>query len=360
MKKPNSMSANQVDGVVGKTPFLRVLGREIFAPPPIWLMRQAGRYLPEYKALRRKAPNFLKFCYSPKLAVEATLQPIRRYHLDAAIVFSDILVILDALGCGVCFREGVGPLVTPLEGLDGIGSVETTLFQAHLEPVYETIATTKDRLENDVALIGFAGAPWTLATYLIEGRGGSDFVNAKRRALVEPEAFSRLVDVLVEAVVLHLVRQFEAGADAVQIFDSWAGVLSETEFRKWVIAPTREIVRRVREAKPGARIIGFPRGAGALYLDFALETGVDAVSLDSAVPLAWAAASLQGQVAVQGNLDNTALLVGGEAMRTAAESILDTLGAGPLIFNLGHGVLPATPPDHVAELVALVRAWGGS
>ncbi|MDP6804235.1 MAG: uroporphyrinogen decarboxylase [Rhodospirillales bacterium] len=340
--------------------FSRVLGRETVVPPPIWLMRQAGRYLPEYRELRGKAPDFLKFCYSPKLAVEATLQPIRRFDLDAAIVFSDILVIPDALGCRVHFQEGVGPLVAPLEELDEIGPVDPLHFLTHLEPVYETIATVKGRLEADVALIGFAGAPWTLATYLIEGRGGSDFANTKRRALAEPAAFAYLIDVLVEATVLHLVRQLDAGADAVQIFDSWAGVLSETEFRKWVITPSGEIVRRVREAKPGAKIIGFPRGAGPLYIDFALDTGVDAVSLDSAVPLAWVAAKLQGRVAVQGNLDNTALLVGGDVMREASARILDTLGAGSLIFNLGHGVLPATPPDHVAELVALVRAWNGS
>ena len=360
MKKPDSMPAAQTNGITGNSAVMRVLGHETLTPPPIWLMRQAGRHLPEYRALRQEVTDFLTFCYSPKLAIEATLQPIRRYDLDAAIVFSDILMIPDALGRHVRFHEGVGPSIEPLESLDEIGVVEPARFQAHLEPVYETINTVKGRLGDGVALIGFAGAPWTLASYLIEGRGGSDFANTKRRALAEPEAFARLIDILVEAVALHLVRQFDAGADAVQIFDSWAGVLSEAGFRKLVIGPIKEIVRRVREARPGARIIGFPRGAGALHIDFALETGVDAVSLDSAVPLAWAAANVQGWVAVQGNLDNTALLVGGEAMRAAAKKILDTLGAGPLIFNLGHGVLPATSPDHVAELVALVRAWNGS
>ena len=354
------MPTAKANGITTNSAIVRVLGHETITPPPIWLMRQAGRYLPEYRALRQEATDFLTFCYSPKLAIEATLQPIRRYNLDAAIVFSDILVIPDALGRRVRFSEGVGPLVEPLEGFDQIGLIEPARFQAHLEPVYETIAGVKERLEEDVALIGFAGAPWTLATYLIEGRSGSDFVNTKRRALAEPEAFARLIDVLVEAVSLHLVHQLDAGADAVQIFDSWAGVLSEDGFRKWVIGPIGKIVRRVRKARPGAKIVGFPRGAGVLHVDFGLETGVDAVSLDSAVPLAWAAAKLQGRVAVQGNLDNIALLIGGEAMRTAAKEILDTLGSGPLIFNLGHGVLPMTPPDHVAELVALVRAGNGS
>ncbi len=337
--------------------FLRALAGESVTPSPIWLMRQAGRYLPEYRDLRTRSSGFLDFCYSPDLAVEATLQPIRRFGFDASILFSDILVIPDALGQDVTFREGEGPVLAPLESAADISRLERAGLIDHLAPVYEIVEQLCRELPNPVALIGFAGAPWTLATYMVEGRGGSDFGKVRRWADTG-ESFASLIDLLVDAVTDHLTAQIRHGAEAVQLFDSWAGVLSESQFRRWVIEPTKEIVRRLGEACPGVPVIGFPRGAGALYADYVRETGVAAVSLDSGVPLSWAAETLGPICTVQGNLDNLALIAGGDLMESEVRRILDALSAGPFVFNLGHGVLPDTPAQHVADLVGLVR--GGS
>ena len=338
---------------------VRALRGEALARPPLWLMRQAGRYLPEYREVRRNAGDFLALCYSPETCVELALQPIRRFGFDAAIIFSDILVIADALGLKVEFQDGVGPVLEAIADERDIPRFEAPRLENHLAPVYRAVAGLKANRPPEVAVIGFAGAPWTLAAYMVEGRGGGEFTRARRWAWRDPQSFARLIEVLVEAISHHLVKQADSGAHAVQIFDSWAGLLGESQFQRWVIAPTQDIVRRFKAAHPAVPVIGFPRGAGALYRDYAAQTGVDAVGLDSTVPLAWARDSLQARVAVQGNFDNQALVAGGAALGTEASRILEAFGRGPFVFNLGHGVLPETPPEHVAELVRLVRAWKG-
>jgi uroporphyrinogen decarboxylase len=335
-------------------PFLQALSGKALTPPPVWLMRQAGRYLPEYRATRAKAGSFLDLCFSPDLAVEVTLQSIRRFGFDAAILFSDILVVPHALGRRVGFVEGEGPKLDPYQPSD-LSGLKPGEIRNSLLPVFETVKRVRRALPADVALIGFAGAPWTVATYMVEGGSGSDFGAVKRFALGDPDSFQKLIDVLVDATAEYLVAQVEAGAEALQLFDSWAGVLSEPEFMRWSIAPTRAIAEKVKAACPGVPIIGFPRGAGMLYADYARETGVDALGLDFTVPLDFARA-LQTRVPVQGNLDPQLLAVGGEAMRRAISDILDALSGAPFVFNLGHGVLPETPPENVAELVSLVRA----
>lgn len=324
-------------------------------PPPMWLMRQAGRYLPEYREVRRNVGGFLDLCYTPELAVEVTLQPIRRYGFDAAILFSDILVIPDALGQAVRFEEGEGPKLHPLRKVDDLGKLSLERLHDHLAPVYETVRRLSAELPGETALIGFAGAPWTVATYMVEGGGSRDFVNARGWGLHDPEGFSQLIELVTEATTAYLCRQVEEGAEVLQIFDSWAGVLSEGEFERWVIGPTTRIVSNVKDRHPDVPIIGFPRGAGILYESYVAETGVDAVSLDSTMPLGWASTHLQGRVALQGNLDPLLLLGGGEPMEREARRILGILGSGPFVFNLGHGIIKETPPDHVARLVEIVR-----
>ena len=331
---------------------LRVLKRQTADRPPFWFMRQAGRYLPEYQELRRSQPDFLRFCYTPDLAVEATLQPIRRFQPDAAILFSDILVVPDALDRKVRFVEGQGPVMEALADAAAVGALSTTGLKERLAPVYEAVARLGKVLPPDVALIGFAGAPWTVALYMIEGRGGTEGARARTWAYAEPTVFAALIDVLVDATVAHLAAQIAAGAQAVQLFDSWAGLLAADEFRRWVIAPTAEIVRRLRAEHSGIPIIGFPRGAGVLYADYVRETGVDAVSLDPGVPIGWAAEVLQPLCAVQGNLDNYLLRVGGAELDRATARLIETLGGGPFVFNLGHGVLPDTPVAHVMRVAA--------
>jgi uroporphyrinogen decarboxylase len=338
-------------------PLIRALRGEGVIPPPLWLMRQAGRYLPEYRRLREKSKSFLDFCYSPELAVEASLQPIRRFAFDAAILFSDILVVPDALGQKVSFVEGEGPALQPVDGLEEFARLRPAQIHERLEPVYETVRQLKRQLPAATALIGFAGAPWTIAVYMVEGRGGTNCEKIKKLALQESAAFSSLIGILGQAISEYLIRQVKNGADVIQIFDSWAGILCESEFRRWVIAPTAAIVKNVRAACPGVPVIGFPRGAGALYADYVRETRIDAIGIDSAVPLAWAARELQSRVPVQGNLDNVALLAGGAALEEEARRILAALAAGPFVFNLGHGVLPETPPENVARLAEIVRAW---
>jgi uroporphyrinogen decarboxylase len=322
--------------------------------PPIWLMRQAGRYLPEYRELRARSRNFLDFCYTPDLAAEATLQPIRRFGFDAAILFSDILVIPDALGRRVEFVEGEGPRLEPIDSGELMRLNQTNVI-SHLTPVFETVDRVIQALPENVVLIGFAGAPWTVATYMVEGGSSRDYPNIRSWAYRDPEGFTDLIEILTTATAEYLCAQIDHGAEVVQLFDSWAGVLAADEFTKWSVQPVAEIVRRIKAIHPDVPVIGFPRGAGIGYQVFVRETGIDAVGLDSSIPTDWAAENLQKLVAVQGNLDNLALLAGGPAMDRAIDNILDTLGKGPFIFNLGHGVLPPTPIEHVERLVARVR-----
>ncbi len=336
-------------------PLLRVLAGERQAVPPIWLMRQAGRYLPEYRALRARAGGFLDLCFTPALAAEATLQPVRRFGLDAAILFSDILVVPHALGQGLRFAENEGPLLDAIGDEAGVARLEPEKLHERLEPVYETIAKVRGELGPETSLIGFAGAPWTVASYMIEGRSSKDFARVKYWAMARPQGFARLIEILVEATSSYLLRQVEAGAELVQIFDSWAGALAEAEFARWSIGPVAAIARKLREAYPKLPIIAFPRGAGVGYARFAQQTDVTALSLDPTVPLAWAVENLRPHCLLQGNLDPIALLAGGAALKEAAERIIESWGNGPFIFNLGHGVLPETPVENVAALVALVR-----
>jgi uroporphyrinogen decarboxylase len=319
-------------------------------------MRQAGRYLPEYRALRAKAGGFLDLCYRPELAVEATLQPIRRFGFDAAILFSDILVVPHALGQPLEYREGEGPVLEPVRGADAVGGLRREGLTARLAPVYQAVAELAATLPRETALIGFAGAPWTVATYMVEGRGGSHD-EVKRWAFARPDEFQALIDLLIEATVEHLSAQLRAGAEAAQLFDTWAGVLPEPAFRRWCLEPARQIAARLKAEFPSAPLIGFPRGAGAALADYAQESGMDAVGLDTAVPLGWAREEVQAVRPVLGNLDPLMLVAGGEAMAAEARRILAALGQGPFVFNLGHGVVPQTPPEHVAALVEIVQNW---
>ncbi|MBT9290854.1 uroporphyrinogen decarboxylase [Prosthecodimorpha staleyi] len=334
---------------------IRVLDGETVFPPPIWVMRQAGRYLPEYRATRAEAGGFLDLCYSPKMATEVTLQPIRRYGFDAAILFSDILVIPDALGQPVRFVEGEGPRLDPLD-LAEVGRLDPSRVLDHLAPVFEAVERIRAGLPGETTLLGFCGAPWTVATYMIAGRGTPDQAPARRAALSDPDGFARLIDILVEASIAYLARQMASGADAVQIFDTWAGVLDEAEFDRWVVEPTRRIVAGLRARVPGARVIGFPKGAAAALPDFAARTGVNAVGLDWTVPLGYARDMLQPRIAVQGNLDPLRVIMGGRTLDEGVDRILETLGGGRLIFNLGHGITPDADPAMVGRLVERVRA----
>jgi uroporphyrinogen decarboxylase len=322
--------------------------------PPIWLMRQAGRYLPEYRSLRAKAPSFLEFCYNPDLATEATLQPIRRFGFDAAIVFSDILVAPDALGVNVSFESGEGPRLEPVDTPERFARLRPTIDLARLAPVFETIGRVRAELKGETPLIGFCGAPWTVASYMVAGRGTPDQAPARLLAYRDPVLFSALIDRLSEASIDYLSAQIAAGVQAVQIFDSWAGVLPGPEFRRWCFAPVSRIVAEVKRRHPETPIIAFPRGAGMHLSQFALESGADVIGLDTAVDLATAAA-VQKLKPVQGNLDPLALLAGGAALDGAVDNILSALGGGPLIFNLGHGVLPDTPIAHVEQLMRRIR-----
>ncbi len=337
-------------------PFLRVLAGEQTAIPPIWLMRQAGRYLPEYRAIRERKESFLELCLDPKMAAEVTLQPIRRFRFDAAILFSDILIIPYALGQHVTFETGEGPRLDALDSPSALGRLRYQLDDKVLSSVYEAIELVKARLPPEVALLGFCGAPWTVATYMVAGFGTVDQIPARQFAYSHPEAFGRLIEQLVEASTAHLIGQFKAGVDAVQIFDTWAGVLPAAEFHKWCVEPCQKIVSAVREHIPDARIIGFPRGAGTklgLYIE---KTAVDAVGLDWMVDFDFGR-QIQKRRPIQGNLDPLVLAVGGDALDRAVDQTLEAFAAGPFVFNLGHGVLPQTPVAHVEQLLARVRGW---
>jgi uroporphyrinogen decarboxylase len=318
-------------------------------------MRQAGRYLPEYRAIREKTENFLDLCFDAKRAAEVTLQPIRRFGFDAAILFSDILVVPSALGQRVTFEDGEGPRLDAIKEPSALSGLHREIDHTQLDPVYEAITRVKQDLPPAVALLGFCGAPWTLATYMIAGRGTFDQFPARMFAYQFPEAFAKLIDILVEASASYLIRQFTAGVDAVQIFDSWAGILPADEFRRWCIQPCARIVESVRKEISGARIIGFPRGAGTGLGCYLEAVAVDALGIDWTVGLAFARDHIQTRRPIQGNLDPLALLVGGAALDRSTDAVLEAFSAGPFIFNLGHGVLPDTPIAHVERLIARVR-----
>jgi uroporphyrinogen decarboxylase len=319
------------------------------------MMRQAGRYLPEYRKVREQAGSFLDLCFNPKLAAEVTLQPVHRFHFDAAILFSDILVIPHALGQKVTFEAGEGPRLTPLQEIGGLKALCHEADQKTLAPVYETVALVKAGLTPEVALIGFCGAPWTVATYMIAGRGTPDQAPARRFAYEQPDVFANLIDILVEASTSYLIRQLKAGVDVVQIFDTWAGVLAPEEFDRWCVEPAKKIVSAVREQIPRAKIIGFPRGAGTGLRRYVEQVPVNAVGLDWTIDRTFARAEIQSRVPVQGNLDPLALLAGGAALDRSIDAVLETFAAKPFIFNLGHGILPETPVAHVEQMVKRVR-----
>jgi uroporphyrinogen decarboxylase len=336
-------------------PILRALQGEALSPPPVWLMRQAGRYLPEYRATRASVGGFLELCRSPDKATEVTLQPIRRYGFDAAILFSDILIIPDALGQTVRFAEGEGPKLTPLRHADDLTRLGMAGFQEAVAPVFQTVRQLRASLAPEVALIGFAGSPWTVATYMVEGGSSKEFLAVKQMAFGDPELFQRLIDLLVDASFDYLLGQIDHGAQLLQLFDSWAGVLPEAEFERWVVEPTRKLVTRLKAARPGVKIIGFPKGAGVLAELYAERTGVDGISLDSSQKLSWAVERLSPRVTLQGNLDPVLLLTGGPALDRAVDHILEVTAGVPFIFNLGHGILPPTPPENVTALMNRLR-----
>jgi uroporphyrinogen decarboxylase len=338
-----------------QSPLLRALAGQTNIPPPIWLMRQAGRYLPEYREVRSKVPSFFDLCRTPGLAAEITLQPLRRFDLDAAIVFSDILMVPYALGQKVDFVEGEGPRLEPIRDAAGIARLNLPNGAKCLEPVYETVERVKEALPDTIPLIGFCGAPWTVATYMVEGAGSKDQAEARLWAYRDRAAFQGLIDVLVEASADYLVGQVKAGADVLQVFDSWAGSLPEDEFARWCIAPTKRLVERVKSEMPDVPVIGFPRGAGVLAERYAIETDVDAISCDAITPVVWIKDKLQKLLPVQGNLDPLLLVAGGSQLDKRVDEILATLGSGPFIFNLGHGIRPETPIENVERLVRLVK-----
>ena len=331
-------------------PLLRALAGEALSPPPWWLMRQAGRYLPEYRQVRAKAGDFVKLCLTPALAAELTLQPIRRYGMDGAILFSDILMLPYALGQKLAYHEREGPVLERIEDHAGVARLNPERVGSTLEPVCETARRVREALDTRTTLIGFAGAPWTVATYMVEGGGSRDFRRVKSWAYRDPEAFNSLINLLAEATIEYLTSQIKAGVEVVQLFDTWAGILPEPAFVRWVIEPTRRIVAALKHAFGNYPIIGFPRGAGALHERYLHETGVDGIGIDTAVPPGYAQRTLQPHGTVQGNLDPVLLIVGGPALEEAVRGLRRTLGRGPYVFNLGHGVLPETPPENVQAL----------
>lgn len=335
-----------------KTVLKTLEGQSVF-PPPIWMMRQAGRYLPEYRQVRESTGSFLDLCYTPKLACEVTLQPIRRFGFDAAILFSDILVIVQALGRKLVFREGQGPLLEPIT-VDDITRLEINKAIVRLHPIFETLDLLTNSLPREVTLIGFCGAPWTVATYMIAGHGTPDQAPARLFAYKNPRAMETLLQLLAEVSAEYLIAQIQAGAEVVQIFDSWAGVLDEQCFEACCIKPTQTIVQRVKERFPRVPIIGFPKGAGMFYQDYQKKTGVTALGLDWTVPMQFAF-ELQKKSPIQGNLDPLRLLAGGKSLDEGVEMILKELGHGSLIFNLGHGITPQTPIAHVEQMLQRVR-----
>ncbi len=336
---------------------IRALNGETLPTPPIWMMRQAGRYLPEYKATRAQAGDFLSLCYNPELATEVTQQPIRRYGFDAAILFADILLIPQALGAKLWFVTGEGPrlsTITSQADFDALGPVDD--IDAVLSPIYETVGKLSRELPDETTLIGFAGAPWTVATYMIAGRGTPDQGPALALIENEPAVFDALMDKITEATIHYMSRQIDAGAEVVKIFDSWAGSLKGDLFDRYSTAPAKRITAELRARHPDVKIIGFPRGAtNDGYISYARETGVDCVAIDSSVDTQWAADNLQKITCVQGNLDQTLLVSGGEKLTSETKRIVKTLSNGPHIFNLGHGITPDADPENVTRMINAVR-----
>lgn len=338
---------------VSTKPLLRVLKGAKLPVPPIWLMRQAGRYLPEYRALRETKGGFLELATDPQAAAEITLQPIRRFGMDGAILFSDILMVPWALGQDLRFEAGEGPRLAP--ALVDTALAELEKAPARLEPVYATVRTVVAALPAETTFLGFAGSPWTVATYMVAGQGSRDQGETRRLAYRDPGAFGAILDAIVAATIDYLSGQIDAGVEAVQLFDSWAGSLSPEQFERWVIAPTARIVDALRERHPDVPIIGFPKGAGGKLAAYARETGVDALGLDETVDPDWAHATLPPELPVQGNLDPLALIAGGDALDRATNRVLDAFVERPHVFNLGHGILPDTPITHVEHLLARIR-----
>ena len=349
-----SSSGKATGGDTPGKPLLAVLKGERRDPPPLWMMRQAGRYLPEYRELRAAKGGFLAMVYDGETAAEITLQPLKRFALDAAILFSDILIVPFALGQNLTFVAGEGPRLTP--PLAGADLADLKPYPERLEPIYATVARVKEQLDPAATLIGFAGAPWTVATYMVAGEGSREQADARQLAYDDPGRFAAIIE-RIEAVTFdYLSGQIQAGAEAVQLFDSWAGSLAPAQFGRWVIGPTARLVARLKERHPSIPVIGFPKGAGGKLGAYARETKVTAVGLDETVDPAWAHKELPKRLPVQGNLDPLALLAGGEALRTGVRRILDALAERPHIFNLGHGIIKETPIAHVEELIALLKA----
>ena len=350
-----ALSPNESSGA-GSTrkPILAVLNGERLDPPPVWMMRQAGRYLPEYRQLRSDKGSFLDLVYDSDAAAEVTLQPLKRFpELDAAILFSDILIVPFAIGQNLSFVAGEGPRLTPPLANAALDSLQA--FPARLEPIYETVRKVKAALDPSKALIGFAGAPWTVATYMVAGQGSRDQSETRRLAYSDPALFHAIIDRIEEVTLGYLAGQIEAGAEVVQLFDSWAGSLAPAEFERWVIAPTARIAAAVKERYPQVKFIGFPKGAGGKLGAYARETGIDAIGLDETVDPVWADRELPKGLPVQGNLDPLALLSGGEGLSAAVKRILDAFDGRPHIFNLGHGILQETPIAHVEQMLAEVK-----
>jgi uroporphyrinogen decarboxylase len=335
-------------------PLMRVLAGEAVWPPPVWLMRQAGRYLPEYRAIREEG-GFIARCTTPELATEVTLQPVRRYGMDGAILFSDILILPWALGQGLEFLEGEGPKMPPIRDTAGLAVLNLARAPEYTAPVMETVRRVRAALPESCTLLGFAGSPFTVACYMVEGSGSRDFAVTRTLAYTDPLFFDRLMDVLVEATVEYLAAQIEAGADAVMLFDTWSGILPPPQFTKHVIKPTKAVVDALTKRFPGVKVIGFPRLAGTLVAEYVAQTGVVCVGLDTSVDAAAIAAGLPANVGVQGNLDPMVLIAGGEPLIQESQRIRDALRGRPHIFNLGHGILPHTSPAHVADLVGAIR-----
>ena len=337
---------------------LRSLAGETQNRPPIWLMRQAGRYLPEYRALRAETGSFLDLCLNPEKAAEVTLQPIRRFAMDGAILFSDILIVPLGLGMDLQFIEGRGPVLAALQAGDGLPVYDPDAFHRKVGNVYETVARVRSELPEETTLIGFCGGPWTVATYMVEGGSSRDFAKTKALRFANPNRFEQLLRVIETASIDYLLAQVAAGAEVLKIFDSWAGVLSPASFQRWVSAPTRRIVAAVRAVHPEIPIIGFPRAAGPSYIDYIKATGVNAIAVDTSLPMMWAARELQPLCPVQGNLDPLLLVAGGAALTDAIDEICTAMAGGPFIFNLGHGIVPQTPVEHVDQLVRHIRTKG--
>ncbi len=334
---------------------LETLNGKIYDHPPVWMMRQAGRHLPEYLELRGRAKDFLDFCYSPSLATEATLQPIRRYNMDGAILFADILLILDAMGRNVRFVKGEGPQLDPASSAADLDKFPLEKLLDRMSPVYETVSRVKSQLAPETTLIGFAGAPWTVAVYAIEGKGGTDKSAARLKAYQDPEDLDAILDILVETTAHYLKAQADAGADALMVFDSWAEGLAEDSMDRLVIKPTQKLIQRVRDLGVTQPIIGFPRGSGAMLEPYAKHTGVTGVGLDTALPVKWVHEALPKSMPVQGNLDPLRLISGGDAMDARIREIKSAFKDRPHIFNLGHGVTPQTPISNVERAVKVIR-----